>query len=310
VLIRRERVRLMTVDRYRRRILALALAGVVVGASVTPFPSAGAAASVPNVYLVGAGDIASCKSLGDEQTAALLDQLKGTVFTTGDNAYGRGTPWQFRNCYGPSWGRHKSRTKPSPGNHEYLTEDAAGYFDYFGDAAGTPGRGWYAFERGAWRIYALNSNCDEIGGCWVGSAQERWLRADLAAHPHDCVLAYWHHPRFSSGEHGNQPAVRGLWRTLYAAGAEIVVNGHDHNYERFAPQDWQGTADPVGIREFVVGTGGRSLYTRATVQPNSEAWNETTFGIIKLVLADGWYRWRFMAVDSSQFSDTGVSDCH
>jgi hypothetical protein len=301
--------------RSRGTILRILLAGIVAGVSVVPLraaeaAAAEAAASVPAVTLVGAGDIASCRSAGDGQTAALLDGLQGTVFTTGDNAYASGTRWQYNNCYGPTWGRHKSRTRPTPGNHEYMTENAAGYFGYFGDAASKPGRGWYAYNRGAWRMYALNSNCDAIGGCWVGSAQERWLRADLAAHPHECVMAYWHHPRFSSGKHGNHTVVRGLWKTLYAAGADIVVNGHDHDYERFAPQDWSGTADPVGIREFVVGTGGRSHYPRATVQPNSEAWDETSYGVLKLVLGDGWYRWRFIAAGTSTFSDSGSTDCH
>jgi hypothetical protein len=296
--------------RFQGKILRILLAGVLAAISVVPVRAAEPAATVPAVTLLGAGDIASCRSPGDEQTAALLDEWKGTVFTTGDNAYGSGTLREYNQCYGPSWGRHKARTKPTPGNHDYRTEGAAGYFAYFDAAAGTPGRGWYAYNRGAWRIYALNSNCNDVHGCWLGSPQERWLRADLASHPHQCVMAYWHHARFSSGRHGNHTAVRGLWKTLYAAGAEIVVNGHDHNYERFAPQDWSGAADALGIREFVVGTGGRSHYTRATVQPNSEAWNETSFGVLKLVLGDGWYRWRFLAAGSSTFGDSGSADCH
>ncbi len=293
-----------------RRLSGLLLAASLAGAPPMATTHAAAVATSRTVFLVGAGDIASCASSGDEQTAALLDRLEGTVFTTGDNAYGRGTKWQFNNCYGPSWGRHKGRTRPTPGNHEYQTADAAGYFGYFGSAAGTPGRGWYAYNRGAWRIYALNSNCGEVGGCWVGSPQERWLRADLAAHPRACVLAYWHHPRFSSGDHGNSTTVRGLYRTLHEAGAEVVVNGHDHNYERFAPQDWNGAADPEGIRQFVVGTGGRSHYPRTTVQPNSEAWNETAYGVLSLALGDGWYRWRFVPAVAGAYSDSGSGDCH
>ena len=165
-----------------------------------------------------------------------------------------------------------------PGNHEYVTAGAAGYFDYFGARAGPGGTGWYAYDLGSWRIYALNSNCAEVG-CGAGSAQEQWLRADLATSPHACVLAYWHHPRFSSGdEHGNDPSVGALWDALYAAGAEIVINGHDHDYERFAPQTPSGAADPAtGIREFVVGTGGASLRSFSTIRANSQVRNSVTY---------------------------------
>ena len=299
----------MAARRWVAALLATSLLSAsVVAASLLPSPQ-GTGATIPAVTLIGAGDIASCSSSGDEQTAEVLDRFAGTVFTTGDNAYPDGALWQFRTCYKPSWGRHKARTRPTAGNHEYKMAGAVGYFAYFGSAAGDPDRGWYAYNRGAWRIYALNSNCAQVHGCWVGSPQERWLRADLAAHPRACVMAYWHHPLFSSGKHGNQPQVRGLWKALHAAGAEIVVNGHDHSYERFAPQDWQATADPQGIREFVVGTGGRSHYARVSVQTNSQAWDDTSFGVLKLVLGDGWYRWRFLAAGSGTFRDSGTGDC-
>jgi hypothetical protein len=260
--------------------------------------------------LIGAGDIASCAYTTDSQTATLLDNEWGTVVALGDNAYLKGTGAQYQDCYGPTWGRHLKRTRPVPGNHEYETANASGYFGYFGARAGTRGQGWYAYDRGAWRIYALNSNCAEIGGCWVGSRQQRWLVADLAAHPHDCVLAYWHHPYFSSGFHGNDIEVRGLWKALQAAGAEVVLNGHDHDYERFAPQNWQGQADPShGIREFVVGTGGTGLRPFQVVKPNSVVRSHTTHGVLRLRLHDGMYRWRFISTDGA-FSDTGTANCH
>lgn len=260
--------------------------------------------------LIGAGDIASCAYTTDSQTAGLLDGERGTVITLGDNVYGAGTAAQYRDCYRPTWGRHLGRTRPVPGNHEYQTPGASGYFGFFGTRAGTRGSGWYAYDRGAWRIYALNSNCADIGGCSVGSRQQRWLAADLAAHPRECVLAYWHHPYFSSGFHGNDLEVRGLWRTLQGAGAEVVLNGHDHDYERFAPQTWRGHADSAhGIREFVVGTGGAILRPFEVIKPNSEVRSHTTHGVLRLRLHDGLYRWRFISTDGA-FSDAGTSICH
>jgi hypothetical protein len=268
------------------------------------------AAAATVVTLIGAGDIGSCDTRRDERTGELLDNETGTVITLGDNAYDHGTKWEFNHCYAPGWGRHLARTRPTPGNHDYVTDGADGYFNYFGPSAGRAGQGWYAYDRGAWRIYALNSNCGEVGGCWVGSRQERWLRADLAAHPHQCVLAYWHHPLYSSGFHGGTSSVRGLWKTLYAAGADVVLNGHDHDYERFAPQDWRATADPAqGIRQFVVGTGGASLRDFPTTMPNSEARSDDSHGVLRLRLRDGWYRWLFISIDGV-YSDAGSATCH
>ena len=233
--------------------------------------------------LVGAGDIAECPSNGDEATAKLLDTIEGTVFTLGDNAYERGTADEYRRCYAPTWGRELERTRPVAGNHDYATDGAAGYFDYFGAAAGDPGKGWYAYDAGAWRVYALNSNCAAIGGCEKGSAEQRWLREDLAANPRSCVLAMWHHPRFSSGRHGNNTITEDLWRALYEAGAELIVNGHDHTYERFAPQSPDALADPQrGIVEIVAGTGGRSHYEFPVIRANSLVRNNTTFGVLRL----------------------------
>jgi hypothetical protein len=264
----------------------------------------------PEPLLVAAGDIASCGLLADSATADLVDGIPGIVAAVGDNAYERGTAWEYATCYGPTWGRAKARTRPVPGNHDYLTAGASGYFGYFGAAAGSRGQGWYAYDLGTWRIYALNSNCGAIGGCGPTSPEVRWLQADLAANPRACVLAYWHHPRFSSGVHGNASAVSTLWQVLYAAGAEVVINGHDHDYERFAPQNPNGVADPArGIREFVVGTGGASLRGFVTRRANSEVRSATSHGVLVLTLGNGRYSWRFIAADGS-FTDAGSASCH
>lgn len=275
-------------------------------------PDVPAAADVPAVQvLVGAGDIASCASTGDESTAALLDAIPGTVFTTGDNVYNHGTPVEFARCYEPSWGRHRARTRPAPGNHDYGTPHAAGYFAYFGEAAGAPNKGYYSYNLGSWHIVVLNSNCGAVGGCGPGSPQERWLRADLAAHPAACTLAYWHHPRFSSGPHGGTMAVQAFWQALYEAGAELVLNGHDHLYERFAPQDPDGRRDEErGIRQFTVGTGGASLYAVGRPAPNSEVVNTTTYGVLKLTLYPDRYEWEFVPVPGGRFTDSGSGTCH
>ena len=246
-------------------------------------------ASNETVTLVGAGDISSCESPGASTTAALIDGIDGTVFAAGDIAYESGSGAEFRDCYGPTWGRFQDRTLPAPGNHEYNTPGASGYFDYFGAAAGDAGRGWYATDRGAWRIIVLNSNCEAIGGCQAGSAEETWLRDDLLNNPRPCTLAIWHHPRFSSGLHGNDKMTADLWRALEDAKAEIIITGHDHDYERFAPQTVDGHSDLEGIVEFVVGTGGRSHYPIGRLVANSVIQNDTTFGVLKLELApDSW----------------------
>jgi len=262
--------------------------------------------------LVGAGDIASCSSSGDEATAALLDAIPGTVFTAGDNAYSDGAADEFANCYDPSWGRHKARIRPSPGNHDYHTPGASGYFGYFGAAAGDPSTGYYSYDLGAWHIIAVNSNCSEIGGCGAGSPQEQWLRADLAAHPAACTLAYWHHPRFSSGQHGSSTTYRAFWQALYDYNADVVLNGHDHDYERFAPQDPNGAADPArGLREFVVGTGGHSLRSfQRKPAANSEVRNRDAFGVLKLTLHPTGYEWEFVPEAGKTFTDTGSGICH
>jgi hypothetical protein len=202
--------------------------------------------------------------------------------------------------------------KPVPGNHEYQTPSATGYFGYFGALAGDPTKGYYAYNLGAWRMYALNSNCSEIGGCGAGSPQEQWLRADLAANPTSCVAAYWHHPLFSSGEHGSSTATQALFQALYDNNADLVLVGHDHDYERFAPQTATGVADPVrGIRQIVVGTGGVSHYTfSGTFLANSQVHNGDTYGLLKLTLSPGSYSWQFLPVAGQTFTDAGSTNCH
>jgi hypothetical protein len=261
-----------------------------------------------SVVFVGAGDIASCSSTGDEATANLLDNISGTVFTLGDNAYESGTSTEFTNCYNPSWGRHKTRTRPSPGNHDYVTSGAAGYYGYFGSNAGDPSKGYYSYDLGDWHIIALNSNIARS----AGSAQEQWLRADLAASTKSCTLAYWHHPRFSSGfEHGNDTSVQDLWQALYDYNADLILSGHDHDYERFAPQTPTGVADASrGIREFVVGTGGRSHYSLGTLKANSQVFDATSYGVLKLTLGTGGYDWDFAHVAGATFTDAGSASCH
>jgi acid phosphatase type 7 len=259
--------------------------------------------------LVGAGDIASCNHNRDEATARLLDTIPGTVFTAGDNAYSSGTFSQFQNCYGPTWGRHYARTAPSVGNHEYRTSGASGYFQYF--FGGPFGGGYYSYNYGDWHIVVLNSMCELIGGCSATSPQAQWLRADLAANPRFCTLAYWHHPVFSSGQHGNDPKMAPAFQILYDNNADLVINGHDHDYERFAPQTPSGTADPArGIREIVVGTGGAQLRPFATIRPNSERRNANTWGVLKLTLNPDSYSWQFVPVAGQTFTDSGTTRCH
>jgi calcineurin-like phosphoesterase family protein len=263
--------------------------------------------------LVGAGDIASCEDLsGAEATAKLLDSIPGVVFTAGDNAYASGTAEEFRNCYQPTWGRHKDRTRPSVGNHEFHSDSAAPYFDYFGPNAGDPTLGYYSYELGTWHIVVLNSQCGEVGGCQQGSREEKWLRSDLEAHPAGCVLAYWHIPLFSSGaKHGNDPAMKAFWIDLYNSGATVVINGHDHDYERFAPQDPNGKLDPTrGIREFVAGTGGRNHRPFAEPLVTTQARNADTFGVLKVTLHPGAYEWEFIPEAGKTFHDAGAGSCH
>ena len=286
-----------------RRMIAAGSLLAIAGVCLLPATTLAA-----DPVLVGAGDIAYCGSTGDSATARLLTAIPGTVFTTGDNAYDSGTSSQYANCYGPTWGQVRIRTRPTPGNHDYLTSGAGGYFGYFGTRAGAKGKGYYAYNVGSWRVYALNSNCGYVS-CGSTSAQAAWLKADLAANPRRCVLAYWHHPLFSSGLHGNNSVVKPLWNILYAAHADVVVNGHDHDYERFARQSPGGVRTTRGIREFVVGTGGRSHYASATIKPNSLARNNTTYGVLKLTLHSTSYSWKFVPIAGRTYTDSGTTTC-
>jgi len=264
--------------------------------------------------LVGAGDIASCDDLaGAQATARLIDNIPGTVFAAGDLAYPDGSDEQFADCYGPTWGRFKERTRPAPGNHEYHRRGASGYARYFGAAAGDPSKAYYSYDLGAWHIVVLNSECVNVGGCDPASPQGRWLEEDLAQHQAACTLAYFHKPLFSSGaSHGNDPEMRPLWEILYGWHADIVINGHDHDYERFAPQNPNGNADPDhGIREFVVGSGGKNTHRIFNApKPNSEARNADTFGVLKLTLHPRSYDWEFIPQAGKTFKDSGNGVCH
>lgn len=262
--------------------------------------------------LIGAGDIADCSDLaGAEATAKLLEANPGTVMALGDLAYPNGTPDDFK-CYHKTWGRVKDRTRPAVGNHEFHSTGASYYFQYFGSAAGDPKTGYYSYDLGAWHIVVLNSECQQVGGCEAGSSQEKWLRADLAAHPVGCTLAYFHKPRFSSGlNHGNDPEVGAFWQALYDYNAELILNGHDHDYERFAPQDPGGNADPKrGIREFVVGTGGKNHREFGIHKSNSEVRNNDAFGVLKLTLKTTGYDWKFIPEAGKTFTDSGSGSCH
>ena len=264
--------------------------------------------STTAAVLVGAGDIGVCNVPEDEATAALLDNIQGTVFTAGDNVYPDGTADQFTNCYDPSWGRHKARTKPVPGNHDYTIAGAPAYYAYFGAAAGVPSKGYYSFDLGAWHVIVVNNYVD----AGAGSTQEQWLKADLAASSAQCTAAIWHEPKYSSGIlHGDNNSWNAIWTDLYQAGADVVINGHEHTYERFAPQTPTGTADPVfGIREFVVGTGGAGLESLGAIQPNSEVVQNSAHGVLRLVLRPTGYEWKFFAEDGQTFSDAGSTPCH
>jgi len=271
--------------------------------------SSGGASDTP-ATLVGAGDIASCASSADSKTAAIVKSIAGTVFTAGDNVYPDGSRANYRNCYKPSWGQFKSRTQPVPGNHDYYKHPGAkAYFAYFGSRAGPSGLGYYAYDAGAWRIYALNSELAPSSAAY--GAQYTWLQDDLAANPHQCTLAIWHRPAFSTGPHGNSARMTPFFQLLYDNGAEMIINGHDHMYERYAPIDLIGTADPTnGIREFVVGTGGASLYRYKTTDPNVEVRNNTTHGVLRLDLSATGYTWQFLPAAGGSFTDSGSGTCH
>ena len=257
--------------------------------------------------LVGAGDIARCPGGSQAATAALLDQIGGIVFTAGDNVYSGPTLLNYNQCYGPTWGRHLARTRPVPGNHDYDPPGPSAYFAYFGEAAGPEGLGYYSYEVASWHVVALNS----LIPMSPGSAQYLWLQSDLAASPARCTVAYFHYPLFSSStNNGPVPAVKDLWRLLYAAGADVILNGNDHLYERFAPQDPNGRLDPsLGIRQFTVGTGGAELHGFGTPAANSQV-RGSEYGVLKLTLQAAGYTWQFVPIAGGSLKDSGSDSCH
>jgi hypothetical protein len=288
--------------------------------SVTAHKAPKPASSKSNTFtLVGAGDIAGCDDLsGAKATAKLIEHIPGAVFAAGDLAYETGSDTEFRDCYGPTWGKFKDRTYPAPGNHEYDGSEATGYFRYWGKQAGEPEKGYYSYDLGDWHIVVLNTNCNsrKLGGCAPDSPQETWLRQDLAEHHNACLIAYGHHALFSSGvnpRHAIHPELQPLWRDLYEAHADVILAGHEHSYERFDPQDPDGHADAEnGIREIVVGTGGKNHTPLGLTLENSEVRNDNTFGVLELTLSPGKYTWKFIPVPGpgERFKDSGSGTCH
>lgn len=292
----------------------LALAAIVIQvtrAEDGPPPAASGA------VLVGAGDIAECQTEGDEATAALLDEVvedhpDAAIFTTGDNAYPDGAYDEFVDCYGPSWGRHRSRTRPAVGNHEFKQTKARGYSRYWGPAGGEFDRYYYSYDLADWHVVVLNSECHRVG-CDFNSddgEQVEWLEADLSASDAGCTIAIWHHPRWSSGRYSNDNDYDTFWEVLHDHGVEIVLNGHEHIYERFEPMDPAGDLDETGgITQFTVGTGGGNLRRIEDIKPHSAA-RGTEHGVLKLTLKSGEYEWEFLHVAGGQFSDSGTGTCH
>lgn len=265
------------------------------------------AAAPHKTSILAAGDVASCWWRGDEATARLLDRFEeGVVVLLGDAVYQDGTPEQFARCYGPTWGRHRDRTRPTPGNHEYRYRDGEGYWDYFGELAGERQKGWHSYELDGWHVVVLNSE-EEIG---AGSEQLRWLERDLRANADRCALVYTHRPRFSSGKHGSSARMEDAYRVMYEHGVDVLLGGHDHHYERFAPQDPAARRDDRrGIRQFVVGTGGAPTYRVRELLPNSEVRDNRTHGVLRLELRPRDYSWEFVPVRARTFVDRGTSRC-
>lgn len=294
-------------------LLAPAQPGATDVTGATAWRAAARAVPAPEpAVLVGAGDIGSCLSDGDEATAKLLDRIPGTVFTLGDNAYVAGTADQFTRCYEPHWGRHRDRTRPTIGNHDTRTDEGGPYYDYFGDAAGEKGKGWYDYQLGGWQVVVLNSNCDLVD-CDTESEQAEWLRDTLDDSDAKCTVAMWHHPLFTSGwKHGADERVKPFFEILHEHGVEVVLNGHNHHYERFAPQTPDGELDRErGVRQFTVGTGGGGLNGFSkTIAANSRVRNADTFGVLKLNLFADHYTWKFVGQRGSAFTDAGGGLCH
>jgi hypothetical protein len=303
----------MRMMRRGRWAATFAVASVLALSPGVPLPTA-AADGVPTdtAVLFAAGDVHSCEGAGDLATADLLSSLLAetpgaTVAMLGDAVSLRPTAANYLACYGPGWGRFLDITRPVVGNHDYSSTGATGYFDYFGAAAGERDKGWYSFDLGAWHVIALNGNCSKVGGCGSTSPQGTWLKADLAAHPNDCTLALWHQPLYSSSL--STAAVRPLFQQLYDAGADVVLNGHLHNYEMFQPQNALGAADDRGVRQFVVGTGGSSSHPFGTILPNSAVRIDDTLGVLRLELRPTGYDWQYLPVPGSTSTDSGSAEC-
>jgi hypothetical protein len=307
----------------RTLFLACSLVAIVLFTVVSVSPDVGAASGCRHrrcrtadserrhdPVITAAGDVAEPDpSDATEATARMVRQIDPTVaLTLGDNQYPQGELSDFRRGYDSTWGTFLSKTRPTLGNHEYeRSSSAAGYFDYFGRRVPNE---WYSFNLGGWHLISLDSSCDMVGGCDHGSQQYLWLRHDLATHHATCTLAYWHHPRWSSGtETGNSPEMGPFMRLLYRARADVVLSGHEHNYERFAPQTPAGTRDPNGIVEFVVGTGGRSLLPIGSADDNSLVRNDESYGVLRMVLHPRSYDFAFHSVLGSTFRDAGSRSC-
>ncbi len=284
--------------------------GMLAACTATALSALPATGQTATFTLVGAGDITSCSQNNDAATARLLGRIPGTVFTLGDNVYPYGTAQKFRDCYRPTWGRYKKRTRPAVGNHDY--DRTARTEPYFGARAGTVGRGYYSYDRGRWHVVVLNSNCDRIGGCGETSAQGRWLRNDLARNPSRCTLAYFHHPLYASGNGTATPQVRPFWNVLQRRGVDVILSGHAHRYERYAPMTPGGIRAANGIRQFVVGTGGEPGGTEVNREdaPNMQVVEPNAFGVLRLGLRAGSYSWKFVPVAGETFSDNGSDRCH
>jgi alkaline phosphatase len=283
--------------------------------SVTPAPTTAVPIDEASAaVLVGAGDIAACDDGGRAaltgRLAASIAPTTATVFTTGDNAYPSGRIQDFEDCYAAAWGALRARTRPATGNHEWQTSGAAGYHAYFGDAAGPPDATWYAYDAGTWRVIVLDSECDHVGGCDAGSPQGRWLAAELAKQTAGCSVAIWHRPRFSSGDrHGSDPSVAPLFEAVAAGGVDLVLNGHEHSYERFGRLSPNGRPDLDGVREIVVGTGGAEAYGFDAPLAGSEFRVTGVPAILVLQLAPGAYRWRLVGGEDARTLDEGSDRC-
>ena len=313
-----------------RALLGLAALLAACGATADPgpsesptFPPSATSSATPaapgspsptpstDAVLLIAGDIGNCDLTAPSAVAALGAAQPGVIAVAGDVAARDGSAEDYARCVEPAWGSVKARMRPAPGNHDYGTGNAEAYFDYFGDAAGPRGEGWYSYNLGPWHIVALNSNCALIeGGCGTDSPEYVWLKANLAANPRPCTLAYWHHPRFTSGLHGSNASMSPIWTLLETSGVDVVVNGHDQHYERFAPLDADGGIDPAGIRLFIAGTGGADLFPVLSAAPGSEVRNVASHGLLRFDLEATGYSWQFLAADGPAFTDSGHGSCH